>query len=226
MKSIHLKVGSLLYREVGVDSISTDSWTTIPRYLYRTYSESSQGHNSPEYFESGAMSAGLLDPSSTQFDMSRERARWSLLQHQLWLREDPSPFVSMTSSLMFALQLAIHRKYHLKEVNVGMCVLAVHRVNSQNVFPTRNLFKAYKITWNARAYRHCYNVEYLVFGALATGCVLGHATLAHLELHNFREKYPEFYEERGQRLIGARVVQLRNRNFLSPVELCLYFLGR
>lgn len=188
----------------------------MPRYLYGTYSTSSQGRNEAPNFVSGAQMCGTLSTTTRLRHSPVKDIRLAISQHQLWHSNEPSPFISLTSSLMFALQLAIHRQDHLGKQDVTICVMDTRDLHHQDIFPVRALFEAYNVRWPVRAKRHCYETEYLVFGRLDAGHCTATTTLSDLQRLGLLDIYPEFHDAASKRFIGARVGQSRQLNFESP----------
>lgn len=203
----------------------TDCAGLIPRYLFRTYSDSSQGINACPRFLSQATVKGVQH--SSLYDIPKEEARFMIENHLLWGRES-TEFISWTSSLLWALQYAVRKRAKWKDQNITICVLDIVQApvqQQQRIYPVPNLLCVYDIPSRGRDYY--YHAEYLAHSIVEVSdkslSVISFKALISAGLF---ELLPELDDKCGRVLLAKRVPQLRSLYFtypckISPKELLL-----
>ncbi|KAF1964398.1 hypothetical protein BU23DRAFT_631946 [Bimuria novae-zelandiae CBS 107.79] len=79
----------------------------VPRYLLRTYAPNLPGHTTSDFVKSAAIKKRHLQHDI--FSRPEEEARNMLEDHVRWKNKDTDNLTSWISSLIFALQHAVHR---------------------------------------------------------------------------------------------------------------------
>lgn len=186
----------------------------IPRYLFRTYSESSQGINAHPRFLSQATVKGVHH--SSLYDIPMDEAKFMIETHILWSRE-PTEFISWTSSLLWALQYAVRKRAKCKDQNVSICVLDIQRAPMQlSIYPVPNLLCVYGIPSRGRDF---YHAEYLAHSIVeVSGRSLGVISFNALISGGLFELLPELDDKSGRVFLAKRVNQLRSIYFTQPCK--------
>lgn len=134
-----------------------------PAFLFRVHSASSQGSNS----SSGFQAASLPPPSLPPFEHYQER----LSTHLNWNRL-PSPWISTTSSLLWALAYA-RWKTILGEQDVQISLLASADINPTTLFPSGYLVRMYAPQNTGKPWHDSPQGEFLVWGQIPGSAVRG-----------------------------------------------------
>lgn len=97
--------------EPDLEKVIAMSHQYLPRYIYRVYSDASPGTNNKNGFSAHA----LLSSDRVKIeDMPQRQTRYIIDYHLRWLKHKrawQSRLISVTSSLLFALQVAVHKRY-------------------------------------------------------------------------------------------------------------------
>lgn len=186
----------------------------IPRYLFRTYSESSQGINASPRFLSQATAKDLHH--SSLYDIPKDEAKLMIEHHLLWSREN-TEFISWTSSLLWALQYAVRKRAKWKDQSISICVLDIQRSPAQlSIYPVPTLLCVYGIRSRGRDY---YHAEYLAHSMVeVSGRSLSVISFKALIAGGLFELLPELDDRRGRVLLAKRVNQLRSAYFTQPCK--------
>lgn len=184
----------------------------IPRFLFRTYSESSQGINASPRFLSQATAKDLHH--SSLYDIPKDEAKFMIEHHLLWSRET-TEFISWTSSLLWALQYAVRKRAKWRDHNVSVCVLDIQRAPVQlSIYPVPTLLCVYGIPSRGLDY---YHAEYLAHSLVeVSGRSLSVISFKALIAGGLFELLPELDDEIGRVLLAKRVTQLRSAYFAHP----------
>lgn len=186
----------------------------IPRYLFRTYSESSQGINASPRFLSQATAKDLHH--SSLYDIPKNEAKIMIEHHLLWSRET-TEFISWTSSLLWALQYAVRKRAKWKDQNIRICVLDIQRASVQvSIYPVPTLLCVYGIPSRGRDY---YHAEYLAHSMVeVSGRSLKAISFKALIAGGLFELLPELDDKSGRILLAKRLTQLRSAYFTHPCK--------
>lgn len=133
-----------------------------PTYLFRVHSASSQGSNS-----SGFQAASAPPPSLPLFSDYQSQ----LSNHLRWL-PPPSPWISTTSSLLWALTFA-RWKAIMGELDVQISLLTSAEINPTTLFPAGYLVRVYGPQVTGRPWHDCPQGEFLVWGQIPESAVRG-----------------------------------------------------
>lgn len=136
---------------------------SVPRYLYRTYSNNSKGRNSVWSFRPGSMT---YDDKLS--DIPHQRAKDMLENHLLWRAFRGDQFVSWTSSLLWALQLALRKHWDPKypDGDIQICVLDTSKIETSSFFAASDLLRIYEVADEGKLAHRYYVAEYLYHGGL------------------------------------------------------------
>lgn len=141
-----------------------------PTYLFRVHSSSSQGSNS----FSGFQAASTPPPSPPPFLDYQSQ----LSSHLSW-HPPPSPWISTTSSLLWALTFA-RSKAISGELDVQISLLASAEINPTTLFPAGYLVRVYRPRVTGKPWHDCPQGEFLVWGQIPESAVRG--TVAWIDL--------------------------------------------
>lgn len=133
---------------------------SVPRYLYRAHSSSSNGRNSSRSFtpQSPIYTNNLSD-------IQRQHAKDMLENHFLWNCRPNDQFVSWTSSLLWALQHAIRKDFR-GDRDVQICVLDTSKIETCSFFAASDLIRIYRVPDEGKLAHRYYVTEYLYHGGL------------------------------------------------------------
>ncbi|KAH9905117.1 hypothetical protein F4778DRAFT_728797 [Xylariomycetidae sp. FL2044] len=130
----------------------------VPRYLFRVFSSHSSGQNDSEWIKSeDAENGALRDIFSPSFSPSE--VALTLYKHlRRWKTTYADPFISWTSSLLFAIQYAIYmcRAKHYELASIQLCIV------DTSLFPLRTFMRDLElISYFKRYNRILTNIENL-----------------------------------------------------------------
>jgi hypothetical protein len=108
--------------------------TSVPRFLYRVFSDGSSGVNTHGRFISFGMSLGSKFVSVQ--DMVQEELRDHLRNHLGWTYKPHDPFISWSGSMLWTLQYAVYKQHNdFKPMGLSICVLDTHKIDSSSIYP-------------------------------------------------------------------------------------------
>lgn len=137
----------------------------LPRYLFRSFSSSSQGTNSR---------GGFFVHAPKMSQLSYEDHRRTLSNHLLWKPED-SPWISTTSSLLRALVFARWRCLQGQE-DVRIAILDCRSIEANTAFPATYLAQKHNLDSLGKPWHDTPDGEYLVWGKIERQAVFGVTT--------------------------------------------------
>lgn len=182
----------------------------VPRYLFRTYDRKSFGKSNEKVISSPASqmrtASSKLDIFSCETGLAmamvdRHMNPWRVKDYE---RQPPDNFMSWTSSLLYAVQYALYRRYHhgCTSEEIKICVVDTKKFAEGQFIHAKRLLQAYYDlvrqtdllqTFDLRLLVYIYqNGEYLSQGTLyhqGRSCLV---SLAALEQSGLYSLYPEF----------------------------------
>lgn len=132
-----------------------------PTYLFRVHSCSSQGKNSPSGFQAASPPPPSLPPFPEYQTQLSTHLRWT---------PSPSPWISTTSSLLWALAFARWKSVS-GELDVQISLLASAEIDPSTIFPSGYLVRMYGPQVTGRPWHDCPQGEFLVWGQIP-GCAV------------------------------------------------------
>lgn len=101
-------------------------------------------------------------------DIPHQRAKDMLENHLLWRRFRGDQFVSWTSSLLWALQLAVRKDKdpQYPDVDIQICVLDTSKIETSSFFAASDLLRIYEVADEGKLAHRYYIAEYLYHGGL------------------------------------------------------------
>lgn len=126
--------------------ISTATLRHMPQHLLRVTSDSSQGLNTPDHFQAGALLNHLQSPVNF-FSLSKDQVRDTLLEH-LRTRHVKSHWISFTSSIAFAISraLTLRDKGHR---NIRIWIIDTFEIEGNPlIVHAHRMLKPYKVRLN------------------------------------------------------------------------------
>lgn len=211
----------------------------IPRYLFRTYDRKSFGRSDEDVMASPASKDGLLNSKLDIFSLNKDLAMSIVDRHMnpwfvkdYW-RQPPDNFMSWTSSLLYAVQYALYRRYHhgCTSEEIKICVIDTTAFQKGQFIHAKRLLKAYydrvkrvdmRQSFSTRLLVYIYqNGEFLSQGALShqsKSCVM---SLAGLERSGLYSLYPELAIVEGQSKWAVTTAHLRKlwtEQYISTYE--------
>ncbi|MCJ1465754.1 hypothetical protein MMC07_004373 [Pseudocyphellaria aurata] len=135
----------------------------MPTYLFRVHSSSSQGSNS----SSGFQAAAPAPPSIPPFSIYRTQ----LSEHLRWF-PTPSPWISTTSSLLWALAFARFKAIS-GEIDVQISLLASAEINPTTLFLSGYLVRIYRLRALGRPWHDRPQGEFLAWGQIPASAMRG-----------------------------------------------------
>ena len=136
---------------------------TIPRYLFRVHSSRSQGS-----FSSFGFRAGGEPPAHTQ---SFAQSKTLLSAHLLW-HHAPSHWISVTSSLLWAL---VYARWRIRndDKDVAITLVASDQIDKTTIFPAMYLVKYYGLEDSGKIWHDKPEGEYLIKRKIPVDAVRG-----------------------------------------------------
>lgn len=141
----------------------------VPRYLFRAFSRTSQGHNSQIFFKSVAVVSGY---ERDICHISKHHARTMLTEHLQWRNSYDDNLISFTSSLLWVLQHCVRKTAYdtqLKgQADVQLALVDTSKFPPGTFIPTTTLLEHLGLSEQVDPnLKHDYHeVEYLAQGTL------------------------------------------------------------
>ncbi|OJJ43875.1 hypothetical protein ASPZODRAFT_135909 [Penicilliopsis zonata CBS 506.65] len=212
-----------------------------PRYLFRTFDPKSSGHSDDEVVSSPASENRLVSSKMDILSLDDDHAFALVNLHMNPWRcktkphPNPDNLMSWTSSLLYAVQYALYRRYHYgcSSEEIKICVIDTGDFPRGQFVHAKRLLQAYyhflhrkdmRDNFDTRLLVYIYqNGEYLSQGRVRHGgrsCVV---SLARLEAAGLYSLYPELADPCGHVQWGVRTANLRsmwaNQEFSTYKEL-------
>ncbi|KAL4936147.1 hypothetical protein BDV06DRAFT_233682 [Aspergillus oleicola] len=199
----------------------------VPRYLFRTFDPKSFGRSNEDVIASPASENRTASNKFDIFSLNKDMAMSMLDRHlNPWAVKDyemqpPDNFMSWTSSLLYAIQYALYRRYHYgcASDEIKICVIDTKKFQQGQFIHAKRLLKAYydlvkqvdmRQNFGTRLLLYIYqNGEYLSQGSIdlrGRSCV---ASLAGLEESGLYSLYPEFAVPERQSKWAVTTARLR-----------------
>lgn len=201
--------------------------SSTPRYLFRAFDPKSSGKSNENVVASPASENrtiySRIDILSLHNDFATTILDWHLNPWKC--RDDrsqnPDNLMSWTSSLLYAIQYALYRRYRYgcASEDIKICVIDTTKFPRGQFVHAKRLLEVYyqsvkradmRNSYNTRLLMYIYqNGEYLSQGLLShkgRSCLV---TLAHLEKNGLCSIYPELADPRGHTKWAIRTIHLR-----------------
>lgn len=203
-------------------------------YLFRAYSDQSQGINTPTLF---APKTAIDHLPITQYSPPKKSTSQlgGQLQDAVAWKKTPSPFIFWTASLFFALQVARSRK-RKNETNIRIIALDIRtsktaKDGGQVTFtPVPTMLKEHGVRLEKKdGTEYDYSNEILTMDCVVPGAESRTVDFEALELHGLYELYPAlnwaFERDDGRTRLHRNTVALREFHFQDEQCLTLGRLG-
>jgi hypothetical protein len=179
----------------------------------RTVSDRSQGTNTTTKFAPGA-----LKLTAALFNLPFDYAKEMIEYHLRWLRfpRGPIEFTSWTSSLLFALQLAVYRAHGKRESNIRICIVDTRKAKEASFYPARSLLQIYGVKNEGKLSYEYYGHEYLLHGEMKNTGSYSIVSLEDLAENGLYELLSELKDTCGFNSLFLRVQDLRSSFFEHP----------
>ena len=184
----------------------------VPHYLFRTSAPKTNGTTSITLVQSAAADNGY----DTTDILSRptSKAAEMLERHCLWKNDDNDNLTSWTSSFLFAIQLAVYRRFNDWDSpdpsSIKVHILDTRRLPRGTFLSAAPLLEAYHVT-NPKLIHRYRHAEYLSQGSIVIPTdAMATMTYQSLIDHGLHKLYPRFADEEHYGRLIHRVNQLRN----------------
>ncbi|MCJ1308006.1 hypothetical protein MMC25_001656 [Agyrium rufum] len=194
-----------------------DSTGLTPRYLFRTYSESSAGKNGPGEFFSATYASGIGHQSF--FTIPPSKAKQMLDEHVRWFNMPNDEFISWSSSILFVLQHAVRKKAYHKDKDIHLCILDTHQMDC-TFYTAVTLLRFYNVPSVGGCRYEGLAAEYLAHEQIVRkgSNSLSAVSFNHLVSRGLYEILPQLTDEMGKLNLAKTLVNLRY-SFRHPIEL-------
>lgn len=139
-------------------------------------------------------------------DIPHKRAKDMLENHLLWKVFPGDQFVSWTSSLLWALQLAVRKENdrNYPDRDIQICVLDTSKIETSSFFAASDLLRIYAVADEGKLAHRYYIAEYLYQGGLFVHGSSSTVSLEILMKHGLFNLLPELdYPEWREKLCNA-----------------------